>query len=462
MGWTRTDRNGLCRKTRPNPETGEVTIYPTFYVRVHVGGRDVRRSTRTRDPEQARVAAARIVADLTADAAGADQRGPLTMARLRELHEAEVVRNGATEKHRKGVAYLWDRLLERLADVDPLRLTYGQVLDYATARAGEVRGQTIRKELAALKAALVEARRRGYPVPQFDWPTVKSSPKDTARAGELHDLDVLRRWLPSIRAVVATTNRCDARAAIQAEFILLTGLRVTEARRVRLSWVRTAPDGDPVPAYLELPSAATKTRNARVVPLTDRAVDLLLEADDLVNDGDDAPLFAGDYKRAWKSAANRIGYPATITPRDLRHCYATYSSTANDIVATQTTMGHASIAMTSRYVHGQRARSAAAPLRVAELLAQAGDDRDPTPGPSTRRPVGPDGDSAGGKATTAVEANGFEPMTSCVQSRAFTAILEVVGDPDVAERVLAALDGHGLIADGWDPRPGPRVAQSGG
>ena len=50
----------------------------------------------------------------------------------------------------------------------------------------------------------------------------------------------------------------------------------------------------------------------------------------------EAPLLAGNHRRAFRNAPRHIGYTKTITPRDLRHCSGTLSAQGTgDARATQ-------------------------------------------------------------------------------------------------------------------------------
>jgi integrase len=305
---------------------------------------------------------------------------------VKEINATLDTSNWALGIHSTSDAYGTEPDVCMTSDLDcrSLLQVWGGRVAYVDARRAVVTGQTVRKELQALKRGLTEARKRGHSVPRFDaWPEVTTSPPKASQAGQLHDAAVLRRWLaelaePSCRMAARRRNPL---APLQAGFVLRTGLRAEEARRVRMSWVEVAATDSPVPAFLRIPRQASKTKRERVVALTEDAAGLLLQASEHTPQGE--PLFPGNYRKAFDGAARRIGYAGTVTLRDLRHCYATFGSMGGDLVAVQSALGHTDLRTTSRYVHGTSARTAVASLSVEREIAGPGGG-DPKAGtPST-------------------------------------------------------------------------------
>lgn len=157
-----------------------------------------------------------------------------------------------------------------------------------------------------------------------------------------------------------------------AQIALRTSLRAQEVKRLRISWVEAAPEGDPVPAYVRVPVLSTKTKKAeKVIGLTREALDVLITAYDLQAPADqavDAPLLNLDAGGSFTSAAKAIGYDQNITMRDLRACHGTYGSNCGDIVAVQMTMGHKDLRTTSLYIKDRNVRGTASVLAVGRLL----------------------------------------------------------------------------------------------
>jgi len=375
---TPTTKEGLFRYLRTRKD-GTVYETPTWYCRARIGGRDVTRSTGETDRRLAAVAARRIRAELETQfaeqrAGGARRTGShrkLKLADLADWDKAARARKGVSRGQAEGVRYSWDRLLEWMGDIDPKKITYDLVCRYADERLTHVSGQTVRKELQALRRGLGEAADRGHHVviPRR-WPQVPTSPPNERQRGHLHPPEVLARWLEELRSPTGPKARRDPRSYLMATLLLHTGLRVQEARRLEFSWVRPAPEGAPVPAYLHIPAPASKTRRARVVALVPVVLEALLQAHELAGEPG-VPLLSGNHRRSWMGASERIGYRTRITPRDLRHCYASYASTSGDLVAVREAMGHTNLATTSRYVHAAIARTTVASTAVADTLRQA-------------------------------------------------------------------------------------------
>lgn len=369
------------------------------------------------------------------------------LSQLRDWHLDDLDRKGRTQKHRKGVEYLWGQLIDRLGELEPSRITYEHVVGYVDARSSEVKGQTIRKELQALKRGLVEAKRRGHRTPDIAWPTVESSPANEDQAGRLHPIADLRRWLDELRA----SKKAPPHAAIQAEVCLLTGLRHMEVRRLRLDWLEVAPEGSPAPLYLRVPALAAKNRRERIVACTWRVADLLQHAQDLTDEGE--RLVPGYHRRAFEAASKRAGIAHVVSLRDLRHCYATYSSEVGDIVATQTALGHADVSTTSRYLHGTGDRTAAASLHVAAMLKASGGD--PKVGTPPGKPDAQSGDIRASMLVMCGRGSWIRTSDFLLPKREVHAAIQLLRSFSCAPGVLAALECADEIASEGDPKWGP-------
>lgn len=446
MGWTKTGKDGLCRRTKKRAD-GTIATLSKYYVRVSVGGRDIRRSTGESSRSTARIAAAQIRAELLAESP--DRERGLTLGVMRELHMADLERAARSSGHIKGVQYLWDQLQKRLHS-DPMRLSYARLVEYVDERVAEVKGQTVRKELQVLKRGLRLAKRHGYAVPRIDdWPEVQSSPKNTAQAGSLHDPEVIQRWLDELHRSSTLSHRSSLGPYLQASIAILTGLRATELRRLSVSWVEMLSEDSAVPALLRIPAEASKTRTERTVALTEAALDIIGQADELAELG--APLVPGTHAKAYANAARRIGYSRTITLRDLRHCYATWASETGDLAAVSAALGHTDLRTTSRYVHGGGERTAIASSAVGAKLDRIWDTSGGTP--QAVEVVHPDSDPASTEIMV-VGVAGFEPTTSCSRSRAIDALMEVLGDLSTAIDCVNSLESAGVSWADWDTSMG--------
>lgn len=257
---------------------------------------------------------------------------------------------------------IWRAVIKTLGDPPAHRLTAKELNTYISKRrASGTRGQTIRRELQAIKRGFALAN-MPHPEP---WPTartdkrLRSDPKKQEQAGKLHDPAVVWRWLETLPQ--------DARD--EALFIWLTGLRLFECKRVLPDWVRGAGADSPVPAYLDLPAEATKTREARTVGLSQAALEIIQRR--MTAPG--VQVFSqSNFKKSYRLAAKKIGYPARIIPRDLRHMHLTAGvQLTGDAKAAMEAAGHRDLTTTNRYLHSTEHRTGAIAAAVAGQVGTA-------------------------------------------------------------------------------------------
>jgi integrase len=313
------------------------------------------------------------------------------------------------------------------ADTDPNDITYDGVVAFIGQRRREgLRGQSIRKEVQALKRGFKIALRRAWLDQDLpEGPIVRSDPPRKGSKGKLVRVSDLTRWLDALE------DEPKAREArLQAELVLRTGLRSMEARRLCWSWVEPAPDGVDASALLRVPAEAAKNRRERVLGLTPEALAIVETARQ--GQGWDEPLLPGSHVHAYQSASRKIGH-RSITLRDLRHCHATWAAQGTgDAAAAQAALGHSDLRTTQRYLTATVERVAGAAKAVGAMLAPQNDadpDDDPQPQSGPGRPLWEADRHSDrhsrrpGSAKTQVEMvgeTGFEPAASCSQSRCST------------------------------------------
>lgn len=272
--------------------------------------------------------------------------------------------DGVTAKQHAALCYLWARLREVLGDLrDAATLTASDLSAYVAARRPHAKGQTIRRELQALRRGLTlaeRARELTNPLRPSDWPRVKSDPMNEQQRGKYHPPEILRAWLEAMDP--------DARDA--ATFALLTGLRATEIARVSAQWVDPLPahmaEQEGVVALLRVPAASAKNRKERTVALTSEAHAIIakrLRVDPM------RELVFGRvlHRRAFETARRKIGYPRTITLRDLRHTHASIGA-AVSVHGTRDALGHGRLSVTDRYVTSRLEQVAAVAAAVTGAL----------------------------------------------------------------------------------------------
>lgn len=399
-------------KARP-----EFTLYQRhedgpWWFDFRVAGQRHRRSTDRFVREEAEAVARGALAKAREDAAertraaGPGRGAPPDLARLATYDLKRAAAEGVTAAQLASIEACWLHLARGLGATLPAdAVDYDLVEGYvAQRRQAGARGQSIRKEVQALRRGLVIARRKKQLAVVPELPAVRSDPPDPHKRGKLHPPEVLLAWLEALRGVPRSQG-----AAAHADLVLRTGLRAEEAARLSWSWVEAAPDGVPVPALLRVPAWAAKTRQERVLGLPETSLALLQEARG--GRGPDEPLFSCGHRNAFRAAQRAIGYPQRITLRDLRHCHATWSAQrTGDASAAQAALGHADLATTQRYLSATLSRVVSAAVAVDTLLASSPQDGHTAwshaEAPSSKTGV------------ERVGVTGLEPATLCSQSTA--------------------------------------------
>lgn len=292
---------------------------------------------------------------------------------------------GSTKEQQATIENHWVHICRVLGpDRDPATIDYDILLQYVATRRtqrqvrritrgkkkGEVsghgdltRGQTIVRELQALKRGLQSAlRKKAIAQMPAEWPKVKRDPPREWQRGHLHEPEKVSAFL----------ERLPPAARAQMTVAALTGLRAHELRRLSWSWVEKPPHGVEVPAILRVPISGAKTRTERLVALPLPALQALQDARQAVMAVDKAgamPLMPGQYKKTYDRVAHELGYVKNITLRDVRHCYGTLAlQHGGDAAATQAAMGHKQLATTQRYQTSTIRRTVEAGLAVAEAI----------------------------------------------------------------------------------------------
>ncbi len=331
-------------------------------------GSKVRRSTGETDRRRAEIEAGRIRADLEKDASrepAPPARDRLTLIALAGHDLARAEAKGAGVKQLESIENCWRHLCRVLGtETDPATVSYDVLEDYLRTRRGEgAAGQSIRKDLQALRRGLQVARRKGALVDLPEFPEVASSPLRLNQRGKLHPLPVLLAWLEALEK----DPRADG-ARDQAELALLTGLRATELRRLSASWMEAAQPGVGVAWLLRVPAWAAKNRHERVLGLTGPAAQIIMRR--AKGCGANDSLLPSAHLRAFAAAAKVIGYHQPITLRDLRHTHATLAAQGTgDAAAAQAALGHSDLATTQRYLSTTIERTAGAAVAVLSALS---------------------------------------------------------------------------------------------
>lgn len=334
-----------------------------WWCRFEVAGREIKRSTRTADRRAAEIEERRLRAyfESKAPPRRAERTGDL--AELAGLDVERAAALGATKEHQAAIEWLWERIAEFFgATAEPRVINFDSVQKYIAHRRSQGATDTIAREVQALKRGCKIAHRRGWLAYMPDeWPKVVRGPKGQKRRGRLHPPEILAAWLRAL----------DGDARDEAEVVLLTGLRKTEAKRLTAQWIEPAPEGAAVPAVLRIPANSAKARRERVIGLPQRALDILKRRAEKTPAGKPL-LFQGSHETAYRLARERLDppYKTPISLRDLRHTWATLVTRMVGVDAARDGLGHRDLSMTSRYVSTDTARVASAAAAVAELLSR--------------------------------------------------------------------------------------------
>ena len=216
-------------------------------------------------------------------------------------------------------------------------------------QAGERTPVAANRALSYLSKALSLAVRRG---------DIPANPASGVRRFREKPADRYLSKLELARLAAELGSDVHSRAL---RFLLLTGLRSSEARGLR--WRDVSPDG------LEAELVDTKT-GARTVALSPAAVACMgARGDGYVFPGrDGGRMDSGELWRAWKRVRAAAGLDG-VRIHDLRHTFAALQVQAGTHVEViRSLMGHASITTTQRYMHAGREQEAHALDAVAKMI----------------------------------------------------------------------------------------------
>lgn len=320
-----------------------------WWVKFRHNGESIRASTGERARQKAAKKARQIQAAHEKDAGPKGRQSLLTVGDLETLDLERSASSGHGPRRAHTIEGLWSPVFDffgRHAPIESIELPH--LTDYeAWRRRDDIRGQTIRREMQALRRGLKLAEIRFGVTQPIDWshaPVVRSDPPKVEQASKPWSAADISKIFDNLSPKAVTMGVRDS-----MRFVQLTGLRIDELRRVLPSWRR----GN----RLEVPAVSTKGRRARVVPLGPEAVEIW--------DRWQGYLPVGKPNKALKLASERAGFDRVLTPRDLRAWFITQAARV-DLVAAQRLAGHSSIATTSKYLHSSEETETEAALAAQE------------------------------------------------------------------------------------------------
>lgn len=327
-----------------------------YWTEFEYAGARFQKSTGCTNMRGARARANEIRVEVQNTLGPGGHRPGVRLSMLEALDIARVRAKGMTRRE-TDIENLWAPLLRILGrGRDAQSLTRADVVQYELTRRSEkhrgepIRGQTIRREVQALRRGLTLAEKDGLiyrsPIRWEHMDAVQSDPPSAAKSGKLWTADEIQLVFAALSKKAVTYGVRDRLRLIQ-----LTGLRMEELRRLSPSWVK---DG-----VLCVPHAGSKTKQPRVVPLSNEALAIIKKYQ-----GFDAR----SPNRALKLASARAGFTAVLTPRDLRTFFITHAG-RNNLTAARDLAGHTNIATTSRYLKSD-ARSLMEAAQAAQDAAK--------------------------------------------------------------------------------------------
>lgn len=364
-----------------------------WWCRFQVNGKSHRVSTGKTNKTEARYEEERLRAEARAKAASEPRSriAPGTLLDLSGLDVDRAINEGADKDIVTAtLTAIWSPITQHFGvDFDIANLTPVSMEEYVSARrnwpklhpkTGEtmgyrrIAGQTIRREIAALKRACIIAKKRGWiaHIPD-EFPKLRKDPKNVAMKGKLRSPELLRKLLNEANDR-RRKNSSDDTVRDHLLFCVLTGLRAEELHKVRETWVEPLPPGlkvEDVVAILRPPEAGTKTGEERYIGLVQEALDVIERRKAVAKDG---VLFPHKSVGQWlRRYCKKEGIGPAVSLRDLRHSFSTYGlHGTSDAVSVQEAMGHADLRTTQTYQSSTIARVAAVSVAVARTVLGTG------------------------------------------------------------------------------------------
>lgn len=249
-------------------------------------------------------------------------------------------------------------------------LTVADLMAWRAQRCAQGRAPaTVNRGLAAVTSLLAFAQRTGY-LSRNVGRAVEALPAPCRLAERILDETAVQRLLQAGRS---------RRDRLFLHFLYYAGCRVTEA--TGLCWRDLAGLDAPDPTRPVVAALHGKGGRTRHVPLPAFLGQALRAWRRHAAGPADAPVFATrtgrrlDRKQAWqmvRAAARRAGLAPPVSPHWLRHAHASHAlDRGAPVHVVQATLGHASLATTSRYAHVRPGVGSGAQLAPAAARLEA-------------------------------------------------------------------------------------------
>lgn len=352
------------------PRDGWAKCGHPYWYRFRHRGQEHRGSTGCTNTRRAEKETRRIRADIEAQQPRGRVRGvPLCVLEELDIKRAARRLGQRVDQRRPTIEGLWRPLYAGLGGQhrDAGTLHLGEVMAYIEGRRKTVRGQTVKREIEALRRGILEARRHGIlradPVAWELMESIRFDPPNPKTKGKLWPTADIAKVLDNLSRKAVTAGHLD-----RCRVIMLTGLRLHELHRLTPGMVTLTP-GDPWFAVLELPSEAAKWGHARTVPLPEMVVEMLERWA-----SPDRPTYFPTKKpnKSLALASTNAGFSLVLTPRDLRVWYLNAVERVGGATAAQWLGGHTNIATTGLYLKPDQRRALTAAHEVSEKVGTRG------------------------------------------------------------------------------------------
>ncbi len=234
------------------------------------------------------------------------------------------------------------------------QVTLNDVQAFATALLKQgYSSSTQNRRLSAIKSLLSFGHRVGYLPMDVGAPVEAPKIKNT----------LAERILTQLEVITAIALEPNQRNKLLLQFIYVSGARVSEVTGLR--WRDLKGTGETGCGQVALFGKGGKTRFV-VLPAKLSKQMLILRGDE----SSDAPVFvsrkkggaiqANQVRRIVEAAGRRAGIDGNVSPHWLRHSHASHAlDRGAPVQLVQATLGHSSVATTSKYLHARPSDSSA-------------------------------------------------------------------------------------------------------
>ncbi|HBE4649645.1 TPA: site-specific integrase [Escherichia coli] len=282
----------------------------------------------------------------------------MTFGQLIDKYEVDVLSTGVKKSANTDRSKIKNYLYPQLGALKVAQITEGDILRYLAGL--ELKPATRNRHLALIKALFTYAVRMNF-VSCSPARYIKALPETTSQRKAMADAQS-KSWMEA--AIQMRNGEPDNAALALLVFLALTGLRLGETRYLLLEdidWSRQT-----------ITLRETKNGKLRCVPVGDKAFVLLTEQRQHL--GDKGWVFPGynttnpvaEPRRLQKRICEKAGI-SPFTIHEMRHTFATkLIESGADIHTIKDLLGHSTIKVTERYLHGS-------PVRYHEAINKAMD-----------------------------------------------------------------------------------------